>query len=69
VLDGKFAGGNNTLGLVTNIEEDFVPIDFDNDSGDQVTVVEEFESFLDLGQEIFGAADVVDGDLLRASGS
>jgi hypothetical protein len=68
VLDGEFAGGNNTLGFVADVEENFVPVDFDNGSFDEVTVVEEFESFLDLGQEIIGAADVVDSDLLRTGG-
>jgi hypothetical protein len=68
VLDGQFARGNDALGFVTDVEQYFVSVDFDNDSLDEVTVVEEFESFLDLSQEIIGAANVVDGNLFRASG-
>ena len=54
MLDGEFAGGNNSLGFVTDVKEDFVPVDFDNCSLDEVAVVEEFESFLDFGQEVIG---------------
>jgi hypothetical protein len=68
VLDGKFAGGNYTLSFVSHVEENLVAVNLDDGTFNEVTVVEEFESFLDLGQEVFGAADVVNCDLLEARG-
>ena len=64
VLDGKFARGDYTLGLVTDVEENLVTIDLDDGSFDEVTVVEELESLFDRGKEIFSRSDVVDGNLL-----
>ncbi len=68
MLDGKFTGGNNTLCLVPDVEQNLVAVDFHNGSFDEVSVVEEFEGFLDLCQEVIGAADVVDCDLLWTGG-
>ena len=68
MLDGEFAGGDDALCFVANVEKNLVAVNFHDGTFDQVSVVEEFESFLDLCQEIIGAADVVDCDLLRTDG-
>jgi hypothetical protein len=64
VLDGKFAGRDYTLGLVTDVEENLVTIDLDDGSFDEVTVIEKLEGLFDRGKEIFSRSDVVDGNLL-----
>jgi hypothetical protein len=66
VLDGKLARGDNTLGLVTDVKENFVSVDFDDGTFDEVPVIEKFECFLDFSEEVFGTADVVDSDLLQS---
>ena len=68
VLDGKLAGGDDTLRLVTDVEEDLVAVDLDDGAFDEVSVVEELESLLDRGQEVFSRSDVVDRDLLGGRG-
>ncbi|MDF2667381.1 MAG: polyribonucleotide nucleotidyltransferase [Microbacterium sp.] len=68
VLDRKLAGGDDTLGLVTDVEEDLVAVDLHDGALDEVAVVEELEGLLDRGQEVFGGADVVDRDLLDSRG-
>ena len=68
VLDREFAGGDDTLGLVADVEEDLVAVDLDDGSFDEVSVVEELESQFDRGQEVFSRSDVVDGDLLGGRG-
>src|SRR5690606_830226 len=68
VLDGEFARGDDTLGLVTDVEEDLVAVDLDDGAFDEVSVVEELEGLLDRGQEVFSRSDVVDGDLLGGRG-
>src|SRR4051812_11081234 len=40
VLDGQFAGGDDPLRLVADVEQDFVTIDLDDDTFDDVAVVE-----------------------------
>ena len=64
MLDGEFAGGDDTLRLVTDVEENLVAIDLDDDAFDQVSVVEELQGLLDSGEEVLSRSDVVDGDLL-----
>ena len=68
MLDGEFTGRDNPFGFVSDVEKDLVAVNFDNSSFDQVTVVEELQSFLDLGQEVVGGANVVHGNLPRAGG-
>ncbi len=65
VLDGKFAGGDDTLGLVPDVEEDLVAVDLDDGTLDEVPVVEELQRLFDRGEKVFSRSDVVDGDLLR----
>ena len=40
VLDGQFAGGDDTLGLVADVEQDLVAVDLDDGAFDDVAVVE-----------------------------
>jgi hypothetical protein len=64
VLDGELAGGDDTLGLVADVEEHLVPVDLDDDALDEVSVIEELECLFDRGEKVFSRSDVVDGDLL-----
>ena len=68
VLDGKLAGGDDTLGLVADVEEDLVAVDLHDGALDEVAVVEELQSLLDRGEEIVSRSDVVDRDLLGRLG-
>ncbi len=63
VLDRQFFAGDDPLGLVADVDEDLVAIHLDHGSGDQVPVVERFDGLFDGSEDVFGAADVVDGDL------
>src|SRR5690606_9284098 len=65
---GKFAGGDDTLGLVSDVEQNLIAIDLDDRAFDDVAVVEELQSLLDRGQEVLSRSDVVDGDLLGGRG-
>ena len=63
VLDRQLAGGDDALGLVADVEQDLVAVDLDDGAFDDVAVVEVLDGLVDGGEEVFGAADVVDGDL------
>ena len=65
VLDGQLARGDDALGLVADVEQDLVPVDLDDDTFDDVAVVEVLDGGVDRGKEVFLRADVVDGDLRR----
>jgi hypothetical protein len=67
VLDGELAGGDDTLGLVADVQEDLVVVDLDDLTLNEVTVVEVLDGGVDSCEEVFLRADVVDGDL-RDSG-
>ena len=69
VLDRQLAGGDDALGLVADVEEDLVAVDLDDDALDDVAVVEVLDRVVDRGDEVFGGADVVDGDLRGGGGS
>src|SRR5690606_38226384 len=68
VLDGEFAGGDDALGLETDVEQNFVSVDLDDGAFDEVSVVEVFQGLFDRGEEVFSRPDVVDGDLLGCLG-
>ena len=68
VLDGELARGDDTLGLVADVEEDLVAVDLHDGAFDEVAVVEELEGLFDRGQEVFSRSDVIDGDLLGGRG-
>ena len=63
LLDGKFAGGDDALGLVADIQEDLVVIDLDDGTFDQITIVEVLDGGIDCLDEVLFGANVVDGDL------
>ena len=63
VLDGQLAGGNHTLGLVADVEEDLVAVNLDDGAFDDVAVVEVLDGGIDSGEEFIGIADVIDGYL------
>lgn len=68
VLDRELTRGDDTLGLVADIEEDLIAVDLDDRAFDDVAVVEELQGLLDRGQEVLSRSDVVDGDLLGGRG-
>ncbi|AGP30645.1 polyribonucleotide nucleotidyltransferase [Corynebacterium terpenotabidum Y-11] len=68
VLDGQLTGGDNTLRLVADVQEDLVVIDLDDGTLDDVTVVEVLDGRIDGGEEILSGADVVDGNLRNVVG-
>ena len=63
VLDGQLARGDDALGLVADVKQDLIAVDLDDDSFDDVSVVEVLDRRVDGGEEVFLRADVVDGDL------
>src|SRR5215203_3586587 len=63
VLDGKFLRRDDPFGLVADVEQDLVPVDFDYGTGDDVTVVEVLDRGIDGLEKGFGRTQVVDGDL------
>ena len=63
VLDGQLAGGDDTLGLVADVEQNLVAVDLDDDSFDDVAVVEVLDRRVDRGEKLLLRSDVVDRDL------
>ena len=51
VLDGEFAGGDDTFGLVTDVEQDFVTVNLDDGAFDDVTIVEVLDGLVDCGEK------------------
>lgn len=62
VLDGKLAGRDDTFGLVTDVEQDFVAVDLDDGTFDEVAVVEVLDGGVDSCEEVLSGTDVVNGD-------
>ncbi|CAB4931147.1 unannotated protein [freshwater metagenome] len=63
VLDRQFARGDDTLGLVADVEKDLIAVHLDDGALDDVAVIEELDGRVDRGEEILLRADVVDRDL------
>jgi hypothetical protein len=63
VLDREFAGGDDTFGLVTDVEKNLIAVNLDDDAFDDVAVVEELDGGVNRGEEVFLGADVVDRNL------
>ena len=63
VLDGELAAGDDTFGLVTDVEQDLVPVDLHDGALDDVAVVEVLDGLVDSGEEVLFRTDVVDRDL------
>ncbi len=69
VLDRELARGDDTLGLVTDVEENLVTVDLDDDTFDDVAVVEVLDRRVDRGEQLLLRTDVVDSDRGRGGGS
>src|SRR5665647_2300382 len=63
VLDGKFARGDDTLGLVADVEQNLVTVNLDDDSFDDIAVAEMLDRRVDRGEKLLLRSDVVDRDL------
>ena len=63
LLDGKLTGGDDTLSLVADVEQDLVVIDLDDGTFDQITIIEVLDGGIDCLDEVLFGADVVDGNL------
>src|SRR6478735_4658445 len=62
VLDGQLAGGDDTFGLVTDVEQNFVAVDLDDGTFDEVSVVEVHDGGVDCCEEVLSGTDVVNRD-------
>ena len=58
VLDRELARGDDTLGLVADVEQDLVPVNLDDGAVDDVTVVEVLDGLVDRGEEVLLRTDV-----------
>src|SRR5665811_2546151 len=65
VLDRELAGGDDTLRLVADVEQDLVAVDLDDGAFDDVAVVDVLDGQVDRGEQVLARADVVDLDLRR----
>ena len=63
VLDGKLTGGDDTLGLVSDVEKDLVVVDLYHGAFNDVAIVEVLDGLVDCCEEILSGADIVDGYL------
>src|SRR5690349_22604259 len=61
MLDRQLARGDDTLGLVADVEQDLVPVDLDDGAFDDVAVVEVLDGLVDGGEESFLRPEIVDG--------
>src|SRR5699024_4120284 len=52
VLDGELARGDDTLGLVADVEQDLITIDLDDRALDDVAIVEVLDRGVDGGEEV-----------------
>ena len=70
VLDRQLTRGDDTLGLVADVEQHLVAVDLDDGALDDVAVVEVLDGLVDRGEEVLLGPDVVDRDLrcVRKSG-
>ena len=63
MLDGQFAGRNDTFSLVADVEKNLVAVNLNDGALNDVTIVEVLHRRVDSGQEILSGANVVDGNL------
>ena len=69
MLDGEFLGGDDALSLVANIQKDFVVVDLDYSSFDDIPVIEVLDGLVNSCDDFIFAADVVNCDLRDRRGS
>ena len=67
MFNGQFAGKNNAFGFVTDIEQNFVAINFHDSTGDKIAIIEVLDGLVDFFDEVLGRADVVNGNLRNSS--
>jgi hypothetical protein len=60
VLDRQLPRGDDTLGLVADVEQDLVAVDLDDGALDDVAIVEVLDREVDGGEEVLLRPDVVD---------
>jgi len=53
VLDGQLAGGDDALGLVADVEQNFIAVDLDDDSVNDVAIIEVLDRRINRGEELF----------------
>lgn len=58
MLDGEFLGGDDALSLVANIQKDFVVVDLDYSSFDDIPVIEVLDGLVNSCDDFIFAADV-----------
>lgn len=63
MLDGQFFGRNNAFGLVADIEQDFVPINFNYGAFDDVAIVKVLDGFVNGSNKLFLGTNIVNGNL------
>src|SRR5690606_2726772 len=63
VLDGQLPSGDDPFGLVPDVEQDLVLVDLDDDTLDDVAVVEVLDRCVDRCEQLLLRTDVVDSDL------
>ena len=68
VLNREFLGGNDTLGLVANVKKNFIVVDLDDSSFDDVAVIEVLDRLVYCGEQGFLIADIVDGNFGKSRG-
>ena len=66
VLDRQLTRGDDALGLVADVEQDFVTVDLDDDAVDDVAIVEVLDRRVDCGEEFFLRAEIVHCYVLQA---
>ncbi len=68
VLDRELAARDDTFGLVTDVEENLVPVNLDDDTVNDIAVVEVLDRLVDRREERVRVADVVDRNLRSGGG-
>src|SRR5664279_4662455 len=68
VLDGQLTRGDDTFGLVADVEQNLVAVDLDDRALDDVAIVEVLDGQVDGCEEVLSRPDVVDGDLWGGGG-
>ena len=60
MLDGQLTGGDDTFGLVTDVEQNLVAVNLDNYTFDEISVVEVLDGCVHCGEKFFSSTNVVD---------
>jgi hypothetical protein len=68
VFDGQFPGRDDALGLVTNVKQHFVTVNFDDGALDDIAIVEVLDRLVDGGEKVLLRPDIVDRNLLWGRG-